>query len=66
MRHEQQKTTGCRAWAEIDYEVQYLGVPSCAYRVGGYTINRDGTIDGDLEAINSRLFFEAFECSKGI
>ena len=35
---------------------QYLGVPSCAYQVGPYTINRDGSIDGeDLEAIRSFL-----------
>ena len=35
---------------------RYLGVPSCAYQVGPYTINRDGSIDGeDLEAIRSFL-----------
>ena len=40
---------------ELDVEVEYLGVPSCAYRVGGYTIKKDGTIDGDLEAIRDFL-----------
>ena len=40
---------------ELGAEVEYLGVPSCAYRVGGYTINKDGTIDGDLEAIRDFL-----------
>ena len=34
----------------------YLGVPSCAYQVGPYRINKDGSIDGDdLEAIRSFL-----------
>ena len=41
--------------AELGVESTYLGVPSCAYRVGGYTINKDGTIDGDLEAIRDFL-----------
>lgn len=35
---------------------RYLGVPSCAYKVGQYTINRDGSISGDdFEAIHSFL-----------
>ena len=35
---------------------RYLGVPSCAYQVGPYTINRNGSISGDdLEAIHSFL-----------
>ena len=34
----------------------YLGVPSCAYQVGPYRINKDGSIDGDdFEAIRSFL-----------
>ena len=41
--------------AELGTEARYLGVPSCAYQVGDYTINRDGSIDGDLEAIRSFL-----------
>ncbi len=40
---------------ELGTEARYLGVPSCAYRVGDYTINRDGTVDGDLEAIRDFL-----------
>ena len=41
---------------EIGAEVRYLGVPSCAYRVGPYTINRDASIGGDdLEAIRAFL-----------
>ena len=34
----------------------YLGVPSCAYQVGPYRINKDGSIDGDdFGAIHSFL-----------
>lgn len=32
---------------EIHEPVRYLGVPSCAYRVGGYTIDRDAVMHGD-------------------
>ena len=35
---------------------RYLGVPSCAYQVGPYTINRDGSVSGDnFEAIRGFL-----------
>ncbi len=35
---------------------RYQGVPSCAYQVGPYTVNRDGSITGDdFEAIHSFL-----------
>jgi hypothetical protein len=40
--------------------VKYLGVPSCAYQVGNYTINRDGSIDGDLEAIHDFLVRQGY------
>ena len=41
---------------EIRAEVKYLGVPSCAYRVGPYTINKDSSIAGDdLETIRDFL-----------
>ena len=40
---------------ELGLEVKYLGVPSCAYQIGDYTINRDGAIEGDLEAIHNFL-----------
>ncbi len=41
---------------EIGKPVHYLGVPSCAYQVGPYTINRDGSVSGDdFEAIHSFL-----------
>ena len=42
--------------AEIGAEAKYLGIPSCAYQVGPYTINKDNSIDGgDLEAIKTFL-----------
>ncbi len=41
--------------AEMGTEAQYLGVPSCAYQVGDYTIRKDGSIEGDLEAIHDFL-----------
>ena len=41
---------------EIGAEVKYLGVPSCAYQVGPYIINKDASIAGDdLEAIRGFL-----------
>ena len=36
-------------------EARYQGVPSCAYRVGDYIINKNGFIEGDLEAIRDFL-----------
>ena len=40
----------------IGEPVRYLGAPTMAYQVGSYTINRDGSIDGeDLEPIHSFL-----------
>ena len=40
----------------IGEPVRYLGVPSCAYQVGPYRINQDGSIDGeDLDPIHSFL-----------
>ena len=41
---------------ETGAEVKYLGVPSCAYRVGPYTINKDASIAGDdFDAIRDFL-----------
>lgn len=42
--------------AEIGAEARYLRVPTCAYQVGPYTINKDASITGDdLEAIRAFL-----------
>ena len=41
---------------EIGAEAKYLRVPTCAYQVGPYTINKDASITGDdLEAIRAFL-----------
>ena len=48
----------------IGAEKKYQGVPSCAYQVGEYTIDRDGNIEAGcikediIEAIRERGFFQ--------
>ena len=54
------KTLAQALAAELGTEARYLGVPSCAYQVGDYTINRDGSIDGDLEAIHDFLVRQGY------
>ena len=41
--------------AYLGTEARYLGVPTCAYRVGDYIINKNGFIEGNLEAIRGFL-----------
>ena len=37
-------------------EAKYLGVPSCAYRVGGFTIDKTGRVStDDREAVNTLI-----------
>lgn len=33
----------------LGLEAKYLGVPSCAYEIGGYTVSKDGTLSGEEE-----------------
>ena len=33
----------------LGLEAKYLGVPSCAYEIGSYTISKDGTLSGEEE-----------------
>ena len=49
----------------LGLESKYLGVPSCAYRIGGYTVNKDGSLSweeddertvGLLEALKGEGF----------
>ena len=41
---------------ELQVQVRYLGMPSCGYQVGQYTVNRDASISGDdLEPIRGFL-----------
>ena len=51
--------------SHLGLQSKYLGVPSCAYRIGGYTVNKDGSLSWDeddertaglLEAINAEGF----------
>lgn len=51
--------------SHLGVESRYLGVPSCAYRIGGYTVNKDGSLSweeddertaGLLEAIKGEGF----------
>ena len=51
--------------SHLGLESKYLGVPSCAYRIGSYTVNKDGSLSWDeddertaglLEAINAEGF----------
>ena len=47
--------------AHLGTETKYLGMPTCAYRAGPYTINRDGSIEGeDFEAIRDFLVQEGY------
>lgn len=42
--------------AELGTEAKYLGMPSCAYQVGPYTVHKDGSIEGeDFGAIRDFL-----------
>lgn len=46
-------------------EAKYLGVPSCAYRVGGFTIDKAGRVStedrGEINALIAALTAEGFE-----
>ncbi len=62
----QTRTTDRKAMAnalasELSVQAEYLGMPTCAYRVGSYTVNWDGSIDGeDTDAIRSFLLRSGF------
>ena len=51
--------------SHLGLQSKYLGVPSCAYRIGSYTVNKDGSLSWDeddertaglLEALKSEGF----------
>ena len=51
--------------SHLGLQSKYLGVPSCAYRIGGYTVNKDGSLSWEeddemtdrlLEAIKAEGF----------
>ena len=54
--------------SHLGLQSKYLGVPSCAYRIGGYTVNKDGSLSweeddemtaGLLEALKAEGFSAA-------
>ncbi len=46
---------------ELHTAARYLGVPSCAFRVGAYTIDRDGAIHGeDFRPLRSFLLLQRY------
>ena len=51
--------------AHTGAEAKYLGVPSCAYRVGGFTIDKAGRVStedrGEINALIAALTAEGFE-----
>ena len=58
-RTEDRKAMAKALAAELGTEARYMGMPTCAYRVGPYTVNKDGSINGDdFEPIRSFLIRE--------
>jgi len=58
-RTEDRKAMAKALAAELGTEARYMGMPTCAYRVGPYTVNKDGSIDGeDFEPIRGFLIRE--------
>ena len=58
-RTEDRKAMAKALAAELRTEARYMGMPTCAYRVGPYTVNKDGSIDGeDFEPIRDFLIRE--------
>ena len=59
-RTEDRKAMAKALAAELGTEARYMGMPTCAYRVGPYTVNKDGSIDGeDFEPIRGFLIRES-------
>lgn len=58
-RTEDRKAMAKALAAELGTEARYMGMPTCAYQVGPYTVNKDGSIDGeDFEPIRGFLIRE--------
>lgn len=55
-RTEDRKALAKALAEELGTEARYMGVPSCAYQVGDYTVNKDGSVGGeDFEPIRDFL-----------
>ena len=58
-RTEDRKALAKALAVELGTEARYLGMPTCAYQVGPYIVNRDGSIEGeDFGAIRDFLIRE--------
>ena len=47
--------------SHLGVESKYLGVPSCAYRIGGYTVNKDGSLSWDEDDERTAGLLEAIK-----
>lgn len=47
--------------SHLGIESKYLGVPSCAYRIGGYTVNKDGSLSWDEDDERTAGLLEALK-----
>ena len=47
--------------SHLGVESKYLGVPSCAYRIGSYTVNKDGSLSWDEDDERTAGLLEAIK-----
>lgn len=47
--------------SHLGLESKYLGVPSCAYRIGSYTVNKDGSLSWDEDDEMTDRLLEALK-----
>lgn len=47
--------------SHLGLESKYLGVPSCAYRIGSYTVNKDGSLSWDEDDERTDRLLEALK-----
>ena len=47
--------------SHLGLESKYLGVPSCAYRIGSYTVNKDGSLSWDEDDERTAGLLEALK-----
>ena len=47
--------------SHLGLQSKYLGVPSCAYRIGGYTVNKDGSLSWDEDDERTDRLLEALK-----
>ena len=47
--------------SHLGVESKYLGVPSCAYSIGSYTVNKDGSLSWDEDDERTAGLLEAIK-----